>query len=203
MVDLNLASRSALAPFIKLGHFGATDVEPGVMLREIVDFGLVSLTAYKGQGKALSEVIQAQLGLPLPEARKVSRRDGLSIISTAPNQWLVFAEWEMAEDLYGTLVALANPFAAVVDQSHARAVIDVSGARAREALAKGISLDLHPKAFQTGESATTLASQLWITMWQTNDLPTYRLSIFRGFGESLLNWLVSSANEFGCKIIGQ
>jgi sarcosine oxidase subunit gamma len=90
-----------------------------------------------------------------------------------------------------------------VDQSDARAVIEISGSKAREALAKGISIDLHPQAFGVGDSASTLAVQLWITLWQTELAPTYRIAVFRAFGSSVLEWLVNSSAEFGCQIIDE
>jgi sarcosine oxidase subunit gamma len=54
--------------------------------------------------------------------------------------------------------ALAGPFgqfAAIVDQSHGRTLLRVTGPRVRDALAKGLAIDLHPREFKTGYAAVT------------------------------------------------
>jgi sarcosine oxidase subunit gamma len=202
VVEFNLVPRSALAPFIQLGWYGATVDSPGVVLSEVNNFALASITAFNGQDMALSAAIKAHFKIDLPKASQTTIMNGITFISIAPSQWLAFAESSKAKDFISTLESATGTIAAVVDQSDARAIIEISGPKARETLAKGISVDLHQKAFAVGDSASTLAVQLWITLWQTELAPTYRIAVFRAFGSSLLEWLVNSGAEFGCQVIG-
>ena len=95
---------------------------------------------------------------------------------------------------------MAQPLAAVVDQSDARALIDISGVHARATLAKGVVIDLDAVAFKSGDAAVSFAVQFWITLWQTSDVPAYRMAVFRSMGRDLLHWLESSAAEFGYEL---
>lgn len=203
MAEFKLVPRSALTPFIQLGWHGAAFETPGIVLSEVSNFALASITAFKNQEVALSNLIKVHFKTDLPKATKTTTVDGVTFISIAPSQWLAFAESRKAKEFVSTLESVLGAFAAVVDQSDARAVIEISGSKAREALAKGISIDLHPQAFGVGDSASTLAVQLWITLWQTELAPTYRIAVFRAFGSSVLEWLVNSSAEFGCQIIDE
>ena len=121
-------------------------------------------------------------------------------MSVGPGKWLVTGEGKAEPDLIAKLEKAAGSLAAVVVQSDARALVEISGDKARMALAKGVMIDLDPVAFKTGDAAVSFAVQFWITLWQTHDAPTFRLAVFRSMGRDLLHWLESSAAEFGYTI---
>jgi sarcosine oxidase subunit gamma len=118
-------------------------------------------------------------------------------MGTAPGQWLAvsdtLANGALAEDLAATLAGLAS----ITDQSDGRAAVRISGPRARDVLAKGLPIDLHPKAFRPGDAATTVASLIGVQLWQVDDGPTYDVAMFRGYAGSFWHWLTASAAEFG------
>lgn len=200
MADTLLTPRSALAPFLHTGHHGAVG-KTGVTLREVSNCALAELTAFKGQKEALATVILTSFGIALPAANKSASQGGVTFVSVGPGKWFVTGEGEAARDLLAKLEKAAGSLAAVVDQSDARAVVEISGDKARSALAKGVMVDLDPVAFKTGDAAVSFAVQFWITLWQTNDTPTYRLAVFRSMGRDLLHWLESSSAEFGYEIL--
>ena len=193
---VNLAPRSALAPFLHAGHHGA-EGKTGVTLREVAGCALAELTAFKSQKEALATVIVTNFGIALPAANKCASKDGVTFVSVGPGKWLVTGEGVAEHDLIEKLERVAGSLAAVVDQSDARALVEISGDKARAALAKGVMIDLDPSAFKIGSAATSFAVQFWITLWQTHNAPTYRLAVFRSMGRDLLHWLESSAAEFG------
>lgn len=195
----NLTPRSALAPFLHAGHHGA-EGKSGVTLREVNGCAIAELTAFNGQKESLATVIVTTFGVALPAANKSVSKDGVTFISVGPGKWLVTGEGTAERDLIARLQKAAGSLAAVVDQSDARALVEISGDKARAALAKGVMIDLDPVAFKSGDAATSFAVQFWITLWQTNDAPTYRLAVFRSMGRDLLHWLESSAAEFGYTI---
>jgi len=67
-------------------------------------------------------------------------------------------------------------------------------------LAKGVSIDLHPRTFKTGDAAVTTASHLAVHLWQVADDPVYRLLVVRTYFDSLWRWLAQSAGEYGCEV---
>jgi sarcosine oxidase subunit gamma len=84
----------------------------------------------------------------------------------------------------------------VVDQSHGRAVLRLAGRRARDVLAKGCRLDLHPRAFRPGRCAQTVIAQVAVLLHQGDERPTYDLYVFAGYAVDFLGWLTSSAVAF-------
>jgi len=201
VADMTLTPRSALAPFLHAGHHGAHS-KTGVTLREVSNCALAELTAFKGQKYALAAAIVTAFGVSLPSANKAASKDNVTFVSVGPGKWLVTGEGTRERDLVSRLEKAAGSLAAVVDQSDARALVEISGEKARLALAKGIMIDLDPVTFKTGDAAVSFAVQFWITLWQTHDATTYRLAVFRSIGRDLLHWLESSTAEFGCEISG-
>ena len=195
----NLTPRSALAPFLHAGHHGRED-KTGVTLREISNCAIAEVTAFKGQKDALANAIVATFDIALPAANKTASKDGVTFVSIGPGKWLVTGEGKAEHDLIARLQKAAGSLAAIVDQSDARALVEISGDKARAALAKGVMIDLDPSAFKIGNAATSFAVQFWITLWQTSDAPSYRIAVFRSMGSDLLHWLESSASEFGYEL---
>ena len=73
----------------------------------------------------------------------------------------------------------------------------ISGPRARDALAKGVHIDLHPSAFLPGDAAVTAVAYIGVHFWQVDAAPTYEFAMFRSFAVSFGEWLVDAAAEFG------
>jgi sarcosine oxidase subunit gamma len=73
----------------------------------------------------------------------------------------------------------------------------VSGPRARDALAKGVHIDLHPRVFTPGDAAITAVAYINVHFWQIDEMPTYDLAMFRSFAVAFSEWLTVAAAEFG------
>jgi sarcosine oxidase subunit gamma len=91
--------------------------------------------------------------------------------------------------------------ASIADQSDGRVVLRLSGDRARDVLAKGIPVDLHPRGFRTGDVASTVVAHIGVQIQQLDDRPTFQLIALRSFAGSLWSWLAKSAAEFGYEIV--
>ena len=91
-------------------------------------------------------------------------------------------------------------FASISDQHGGRTVLRLSGPRAREVLAKGLPIDLHPRAFGPGSAATSTISLMGVQLWQVDEAPSYDIALFRSVSESFWRWLTSSAAEFGYEV---
>lgn len=192
----DLTPRSA---FIGLpGRSGRTEGEPGVTVRPRDDLAMAKLIARKGRADDLAAAIRSRYGLELPTTPKRVEQGGLAFIWSGPGQWLAVAEDR--RDLARELAETIGAFAAVSDQSDGLAVLRISGPRARDALIKGVGLDLHPRAFGPGDAAVTVIAHVGAQLWQLDDRPTYEIAIYRSFAGSLWRWLEASAAEFGCAV---
>ena len=90
--------------------------------------------------------------------------------------------------------------ASITEQSDGRTIIRIAGPRARDALAKGLAVDLHPRAFKPGDTALTQAAHIGLQIWQLDEAPTYEIAVFRGFARSFWQFLLDAAAEYGCRI---
>ncbi|MEP9353786.1 sarcosine oxidase subunit gamma family protein [Xanthobacter sp. KR7-65] len=173
----------------------------GVRAQAVTGLAAATLVARRGQTAALRAACAAA-GLPLADAPRASSGAGLEAVGTGPGRWLIFAEGLSGRELRARLEGLSAGLAAVTDQSDANLVLDISGARAREALMKGVTVDLDPAAFQTSDAATTIVSHVGVTFWQRDAAPTFRFVVGNSFAPAFLRWLGASAAEFGFALSG-
>jgi sarcosine oxidase subunit gamma len=82
----------------------------------------------------------------------------------------------------------------------------VTGPKAREVLAKGCPIDLHPRAFAAGTCAQTLVSRVGAIIHRTdegaaNELPRFELHVLRSFADYLWRFLEDAGQEYGVAVI--
>jgi sarcosine oxidase subunit gamma len=137
-------------------------------------------------------------GVPLPlEPNRVASMRSLRTLWLGPDEWLVTSPEGTAPELMARLTrALAGRHAAVIDLSASRAVIEITGSRARDLLEKGSGLDLHPRALGPGCCAQTLFAKLPVIIDQLSAAPLYRLFVRRSAARWLTEWLIDAALEF-------
>jgi sarcosine oxidase subunit gamma len=138
--------------------------------------------------------------LTLPTTPQRVASGNIAFVRSGPDHWLAVAEGEAGHRFERTLRQALTGIASVIDQSDGRVVIRVSGAKALNTLAKGVPIDLHPRAFKTGSAVSTIAAHIGIQIWQLDDGPTYEIAMFRGFADSFWHWLMDSAAEFGVRV---
>jgi sarcosine oxidase subunit gamma len=188
---------SALDGVVAAGRYGRRTGDAGVVVSEVREVGLATVTARKGRRAALIDAARSAFGVELPDLpRCVAGRD-MAFIWSGPDQWLACRD---PAPVAGMEAALAEPFAglaSIVDQSHGRTLLRVTGPRVRDALAKGLAIDLHPREFKTGYAAVTAVAHIGVHFWQTDDRPTYDFAVPRGFALGFWHWLETSAAELG------
>jgi sarcosine oxidase subunit gamma len=118
----------------------------------------------------------------------------------SPNSWIVIAKDEESGrtpgELLETLQQALGGLAAVIDQSHGRCGLRLSGSRAREVMAKNTAIDLHPRAFQPGQCASTLVAHMSTMVIQVDDTPTYDLFVARSLARSFAHAIEHACHEF-------
>jgi sarcosine oxidase subunit gamma len=174
-------------PFVP-GRFGKAEGAPGVSVREHRAGLMASVIARRGAAQA----VQASI-LQL-------RAAAVTVIHAGPDHWWI----EAAPDALSIegLQSMFDATASVFDQSDSRVVLEVGGPRIRDALAKGLPIDLHPTAFRKGDAAITTTNHISVHVWQVDDAPRYRLAVPRSYFGSFWRGFAAAAAEYGC-VVGE
>jgi methylglutamate dehydrogenase subunit D len=173
---------------------------PGVIITERTGVSLCQVLARKGAHIQLAALARETLGFALPSIPRHSGPAPISFVWAGPSQWLALGEPPAGQVLYASLTSSLADLASVIDLSHARAIVRVSGPRARDALTKGLLIDLHPNVFGPGDAAITAVSHIGVHFWQVDTIPTYEFTVFRSFAVAFGEWLVEASAEFGVAI---
>jgi heterotetrameric sarcosine oxidase gamma subunit len=188
---------SALDGVVQVGRYGRRTGDAGVVVSEAREVGLANVTARKGRRAALVDAARVAFGVELPSLPRCVEGRDMGFIWSGPDQWLAFRHPAPAAGMEAALAGPLAGLAAIVDQSHGRTLVRVTGPRVRDALAKGIAIDLHPREFKTGYAAVTAVAHIGVHFWQTDGRPTYDFAVPRGFVLSFWHWLEASAAELG------
>ena len=137
-------------------------------------------------------------GVPLPlSPNRVAATGTLRALWLGPDEWLVVAEGDAPDLLPRLERAVAGRRAAISDLSSSRAIIEIGGSGARDLLASGCGLDLHPRAFGPGRCAQTLLARLPVILDQIDAAPHYRVLVRRSYARWLIAWLIDAAQGVG------
>jgi methylglutamate dehydrogenase subunit D len=197
--DRTLRPVSTLAGIAVPGRYGKAEDEPAVVMSELTGLGLATVACRKGQAAALSAKVKQAYSVDLPASSRVVQGPKVKFIGYGPGQWLAVSE-TLANEALADLMAKLKGLASVSDQSGGRTVLRISGERARDVLAKGLPIDLDPRAFPLGSAATSAVSHIGVQLWQGDDTRNYDIAIFRSLTESFWRWLTTSAAEFGYEV---
>jgi sarcosine oxidase subunit gamma len=196
VASFTLTETSSLRAFADARRHG-DGAAPGVAIAERVDVAICSVLARRGATDRLMSSVQSAFALELPRTPRYAGNGAVAFAWTGPGQWLALGEHMTGPALEQRLRAAAGDAASIVDQSHGRTLIRISGPRARETLAKGVLIDLHSGAFGPGSAAGTVVSHIPTHFWQVDATPTYELSVASSFALAFLEWLTEAAAEFG------
>lgn len=173
-----MASLSAFA-----GCAPVVPTHEGAVAHPVEPLSVVSVNAWRGGTAALADALRAAFGLDLPEPGRWTQAGDLAAVWAGPGHW--WLQRERAGALLAELTPLVGAHAGLIDISDARAVLRVRGPAARDMLASLLPIDLHPRAFQPGHAATTVAAHVGVQVRQIDAAPTYDLSCARSFAGSL------------------
>ena len=182
------------------GRLGRREGAPGLVLQELTQFTLASVIARKDQAAQVAAAAQPAFGASFPTTPTIAAGNELAFIWSGPGHWLALGP-QATEPAEASLGAVFSTHASVFDQSGSRVLLELRGPRVRDVLAKGVSIDLHPRSFRTGDVAVTTASHFAVHLWQVADDPVYRLLVVRTYFDSLWRWLAASAAEYGCEVL--
>ncbi|HET8601910.1 MAG TPA: sarcosine oxidase subunit gamma family protein [Segeticoccus sp.] len=167
---------------------------PGaVRLRELPFLTQLSLRV--APGSAAADEVGAVLGTALPDQPCTSARAGdVEVLWLGPDEWLVVAP-DGSEELEGKLRAAVAGAGAVVDTSAQRTTLHLTGTKARELLAHGCSIDLHPSVNHAGSCVMTHLAKAGVLLQTRSDAADdYWVMVRSSFAGYLAAWLVDACH---------
>lgn len=138
---------------------------------------------------ALGDAVREATGFDVPAVRKIAREGARGVAWMSPDELLLITPYEEAPAIAARIGgALAGTHHLAVVVSDARAVFRLTGAGAREVLAKGAPVDLAPEAFGQGDFRRTRLEQMAAAFGMTGP-DTFDLICFRSVGAHMAQWL--------------
>lgn len=191
-----------------LQHFGLTaaaakgDAGADLLIGEAAHRTIVNIRGNSGDA-AFVAAVKSVTGADLPVKPNTTAQGGaFRVLWLGPAEWWVVTAVGTAENLVADLrQAFAGQHAAVVDVSESRTVITISGISARDVLARGCSLDLHPRVFGPGQCAQTGLTKANILLDQIDAIPSFDIYVLKSFGDYLWQWfwLIGRDYKFAIK----
>jgi sarcosine oxidase subunit gamma len=143
------------------------------------------------------------LGVALPTAPSTyAESEVATAIWLGPDEWLIISPFRTPEQLETGLREAVGAGGtefdgSVVDVSAQRTTVALRGEHARDLLAGGCALDLHPRVFGRGAAAQTLLGQAGELLMALDDTGThYQLVVRSSFAGYLTAWLLDAATEY-------
>jgi len=136
----------------------------------------------------------------------VSRQHDVVLTSAVPGEWLALAAPGTQASVIAWLEELArrDRFVSVVDLTHGRALVRLTGGRASDVLAKECALDLSDRGCPDQRALRTAVSGLAVDVVR-DDLagtPSYLLHCERSSGQYLFDSLLDAGQGLGIDVDG-
>ncbi|MEI9418489.1 sarcosine oxidase subunit gamma [Mesorhizobium sp. Cs1321R2N1] len=199
MDDFDWTATSPLRHGLVRGTFGAATPEPGVRLSERSGYGLLQIMACRGRWAETAAAANRFYGVQPPDRPAVTFGKDITLLWSGADQFLALTQTDH-RPVDAVRSALGSA-ASVSDQSDGRCLIQLSGPRVRDVLAKVSSLDLHPETFPIGAAAATSIDHTAVNVWRESDAAdasaVFNILTFASFAESIWHVILVAAAEYG------
>jgi sarcosine oxidase, subunit gamma len=148
---------------------------------------------------AVGPEVRTRLGIDLPTVPNTwEPTDTGRAVWLGPDEWLLSSTTETPEELETRVRTTVLPLGgSATDVSAQRIGLRLTGARVRDVLAKGCSIDLHPRVFGRGSSAQTALGQAGVVLLALSAAgDDYVVLVRSSFAGYLADWLLDAALEF-------
>ncbi len=173
------------------GQFGAPVPRAGLTFAAHTALTLIDLRG-DPQDAAFLASARAALGTALPlNPNTAVAGKGCEVLWLGPDEWLL-----AGRDPTPINERLPIERGFLTDVSHGRAGWRIGGPRALDLLAKGCSLDLHPRAFRAGDCAQTALAHVGVLLHR-HDTGSFDIYCARSYAQHLWHSLTGAAAEFG------
>lgn len=135
-------------------HAPRTDNHAGITMTEVVDTGLVSVTARLGQEAATADLVASVTGHKAPAPARASN----GAFWMGPDQWMIETRFDNDNDPAREISEKAKGIASITDQSEAWCRFDLTGDRLVDVFERICNADL--RRFEGGEAVRTAIEHL-------------------------------------------
>tara|TARA_B100001094_G_C18121703_1_gene767243 strand:- start:701 stop:1273 length:573 start_codon:yes stop_codon:yes gene_type:complete len=180
---------SALEKYYVKGHYG-NEGSTNIIFEEIKPLVLFQIAFWPDTVSELETVLNNTLGTKeIPKPGSSIGNSNISVLRVEP-----FKLW-----VRGVLEErLCNENTPILDLSHSRTNLLISGKDTTNLLNRFLPIDLRENSFGIGAVASTMFHHVGVTLWRTED--GYQLFLPRGFSLSLFELLLQGAEQFGLEI---
>ncbi|MCY4565240.1 MAG: sarcosine oxidase subunit gamma [Gammaproteobacteria bacterium] len=201
-----------------------TQADYGVVMEVLPSRGYLNLRG-DPNGSGFLEAVLEVLGQPLPIAANTFTAGESRVFWLGPDEWLVMTEPGVEKALAARLeAALAGWPCALTDLTGGQICIRLGGRNARDVLAKGSTLDFHPRVFLPGQCAQTVLGKASVLIALSragadsavsddtragdeavlaDESGVFDIVVRRTFADYAAEWLYRSALEYGATVTVQ
>jgi len=152
--------------------------------------------------QAGADVVKSALGVELPRQPLATSRAGeTACLWLGPDEWMIVGGDDGAARTANLATALADTHYQLADVSDYYTLIEVAGPRARNALMKLTTLDIHRREFQAGQVAGGIFGHanawLWLADENDDDGPAFRLVVRWSMADYLWCLLADCGRQWG------
>jgi sarcosine oxidase subunit gamma len=166
--------------------------DPGaVSAIEVRDAAFATILLRRGAAGDASRALQARYGVSLPAPGRLETGDGIAVVWQGPDRFLAVRGGEERE-LNSALQSALDGLAHIVDSSSSRVILTVTGGGTRDALAKLLPIDLHPREFPPGSVALTVAGHIDVQVWRQDASHDFHIACARSLAASLRRLLAEA-----------
>ena len=164
--------------YTRVGHAMA-DENAGLVFEERAFLSHINLRGDPADAGFLGDTAGV-FGFELPLTPNTwSGNDEVRVLWLGPDEWLIITTGVAQEWMDAIRANNEGRFIALTEVSGGQTVLRLSGERLRDVLAKGCTLDLHPRAFSVGQCAQSNLGKAPATFIHVDDAPVFEIVIRR------------------------
>ena len=176
---------SPLGPDFKVGQFGNLANGVGVHLSE-TEFGFLGeLAAFPNALDKIEKLVAS-----------VSKSESVTAFKIAANRWFLAGPATLADAVRAKLKPADG---SLIDLTHGRAALRLSGPKAEWVLSKLYAVDFNLPPFPVGTGLSTTHHSIFTQIYR-RDAQTFDLFVFRSFARSFWHTLQRAAEETGYEV---
>lgn len=180
------------------GNHGNAAAGIGVTLRERKNLSIIQVTAWADTIPTVLTAIGSATGLVLQNKPGLGRVAGeKSVFGFAPGRYFVVGATPDLESRLRSAISLE--LGTIIDLTHGRTVIRISGSQSEWVLSKLFAIDFSEHAFPLAYGRATLHHDIHTNIQRIDD-ETFDLYVFRTFARSFWQTLGHAAEEVGYRV---
>ena len=176
---------SPLGPDFKPGQYGNLAGGVGVHLSETASGFLGELAAFPDALDKAEKLVAS------------ASKSGVTAFKIAANRWFLVGPATLADTIRAKLKPADG---SLIDLTHGRTALRISGPKAEWVLSKLYAIDFSPAAFPAGTGLSTAHHSIFTQIYR-RDAQSFDLFVFRSFARSFWHTLQRAAEETGYEVV--